>query len=306
MPPAVVGAIDPFGLMAKITGANGRPEWRRFLASRRAVVGAVILGTLALVSLLAPILAPHDPNRQLPGEVVQPPSLRHPMGTDTFGRDVLSRTLWGGRVSLVVGLLSMAVSMTIGVLVGGIAGYSGGGTDGALMRLTEAFVSFPTLFLLITLVAVFGASVPLLILAIGLTSWPVAARVVRAEFLTLREREFVQAASALGAGAARMVWRHILPNVVPVIIVAATLRVAYVILVEAGLSYLGVGVPPPTASWGGMVADGKEVLFRAWWVSLFPGLFIFLTVMTYHLVGDGLRDAFDPMHLASREADGGR
>ncbi len=305
MPEPIVGAVDFVGREAKMIGANRRSEWRRFLASRRAVIGALLLGGLALVSLLAPVLAPYDPDRQLPGEVVQPPSPRHPMGTDTFGRDVLSRTLWGGRVSLVIGLLSMAMSMTIGVLVGGIAGYAGGSTDGALMRLAEAFVSFPTLFLLITLVAVFGASVPLLILAIGLTAWPVAARVVRAEFLSLRDREFVQAASALGAGTLRVVCRHILPNVVPVIIVAATLRVAYVILLEAGLSYLGVGVPPPTASWGSMVADGKEVLFRAWWVSLFPGLFIFLTVMTYHLVGDGLRDAFDPMRLASRGANGG-
>jgi peptide/nickel transport system permease protein len=162
------------------------------------------------------------------------------------------------------------------------------------MRATEAVVTFPTFFLLITLIAVFGASVPLLILAIGLTSWPITARVVRAEFLALREREFVLAAAAVGATGLRVMYRHILPNVVPVIVVAATLRVAYVILVEAGLSYLGVGVPPPTATWGGMVAEGRDHVFRAWWVSFFPGLFIFLTVMTYNLVGDGLRDAFDP------------
>jgi peptide/nickel transport system permease protein len=158
--------------------------------------------------------------------------------------------------------------------------------------------TFPTFFLLITLVAVFGARLSLLVLAIGLTSWPITARVVRAECLTLREREFVQAARALGAGGLRIMARHLLPNVMPVIIVAATLRVAYVILVEAGLSYLGVGVPPPTASWGSMVADGREYLFRAWWISFFPGLFIFLTVMTYNLVGDGLRDALDPHELA--------
>jgi peptide/nickel transport system permease protein len=165
-------------------------------------------------------------------------------------------------------------------------------------------VTFPTFFLLITLVAVFGARLSLLVLAIGLTSWPITARVVRAEFLTLRERQFVDAARALGAGGLRTIVRHILPNVVPVIVVAATLRVAYVILVEAGLSYLGVGVPPPAASWGSMVADGREYLFRAWWISFFPGLFIFLTVMTYNLVGDGLRDAFDPQRPAGRESSG--
>jgi peptide/nickel transport system permease protein len=274
--------------------APRRVEWRRFLASRRAVVGAALLLILTLASVLAPMLAPYDPAEQRAAAAAKPPSARHPMGTDNFGRDVLSRALWGGRVSQTIGLLSMAVSVTAGVVVGALAGFYGRAVDGSLMRLTETVVTFPTFFLLITLVAVFGASLPLLVLAIGLTSWPVTARVVRAEFLSLRERDFVQAARALGARNIRIMARHILPNVVPVIVVAATLRVAYVILVEAGLSYLGVGVPPPTASWGSMVADGRPYLFTAWWVSLFPGLFIFLTVTTYNLVGDGLRDAFDP------------
>lgn len=277
-----------------------RAEWRRFLANRRAAVGAAVLVTLALASLLASVLAPHDPDRQRLARALERPSLEHPMGTDNFGRDVFSRTLWGGRVSQLIGLLSMGVSVVVGLLVGGVAGYAGGRVDGALMRLTEAVITFPTFFLLITLAAVFGTSIPLLILTIGLTSWPITARVVRAEVLSLREREFVQAASALGAGALRLMARHLLPNVVSVIIVAATLRVAYVILVEAGLSYLGVGVPPPTASWGSMVADGKDYLLRAWWVSFFPGLFIFLTVMAYNLVGDGLRDAFDPRAVVPR------
>jgi len=275
-------------------------EFRRFLSNRRAVVGALLLVALGLSAVLAPVLAPYDPAEQHTAAAVQPPSAAHPMGTDSFGRDVLSRALWGGRVSQLIGLLSMAVSVAVGVTVGGLAGFYGRGVDGILMRVTETVVTFPTFFLLITLVAVFGARVWLLILAIGLTSWPITARVVRAEFLTLREREFVHAARALGAGGLRLMARHILPNVVPVVIVAATLRVAYVILVEAGLSYLGVGVPPPTASWGSMVADGRDYLFRAWWISLFPGLFVFLTVMTYNLVGDGLRDAFDPQQVAAR------
>ena len=269
-------------------------EWRRFLANRRALAGAALLVLVTGASLLAPVLARDDPDAQRTGGRLEAPSLRHPMGTDAFGRDVWSRTLWGGRVSQPIGLLAMAVSVTVGVLIGGLAGFCGGRADSVLMRVTEVVITFPTFFLLLTLVAVFGASLPLLVLVIGLTSWPVTARVVRAEFLALREREFVTAAAAVGAGALRVMARHILPNVVPVIVVAATLRVAYVILVEAGLSYLGVGVPPPTASWGGMVADGAASLFRAWWVSFFPGLCIFLTVMAYNLVGDGLRDAFDP------------
>jgi peptide/nickel transport system permease protein len=277
-----------------------RAEWRRFLANGRAVVGAVLLVALALASLSASVVAPHDPDRQELARALERPSLEHPMGTDNFGRDVFSRTLWGGRISQLIGLLSMGVSVVVGVVLGGAAGYAGGRTDTALMRFTEAVITFPTFFLLITLIAVFGASIPLLVLTIGLTSWPITARVVRAEVLSLREREFVQAASAVGAGPLRIMARHLLPSVVPVIIVAATLRVAYVILVEAGLSYLGVGVPPPTASWGSMVADGKDFLFRAWWVSFFPGLFIFLTVMAYNLVGDGLRDAVDPRTVVPR------
>jgi peptide/nickel transport system permease protein len=275
---------------------------RRFLARRRAVGGAILLVALTLGAVLAPALAPYDPAEQRVAAAVQPPSAAHLMGTDSFGRDVLSRALWGGRVSQLIGLLSMVVSIAVGVIVGGLAGFHGRAVDGILMRLTETIVTFPTFFLLITLVAVFGARLSLLVLAIGLTSWPITARVVRAECLTLREREFVQAARALGAGGPRIMARHLLPNVMPVIIVAATLRVAYVILVEAGLSYLGVGVPPPTASWGSMVADGREYLFRAWWISFFPGLFIFLTVMTYNLVGDGLRDAFDPRGLVTGDA----
>jgi peptide/nickel transport system permease protein len=293
--------------IAQVIPVGGRAgeraaEWRRFAANRRALVGAIVLGALALSALLAPALARYDPAEQRPGAVASPPSVAHPMGTDNFGRDVLSRALWGGRVSQLVGLLSMAVSVVAGVVVGGLAGFYGRGIDGALMRVTETVVTFPTFFLLITLVAVFGARLSVLILAIGLTSWPITARVVRAEFLTLRQREFVGAARALGAGGLRIIARHILPNVVPVIVVAATLRVAYVILIEAGLSYLGVGVPPPTASWGSMVADGREYLFRAWWISFFPGLFIFLTVMAYNLVGDGLRDAFDPQRPAALPA----
>jgi peptide/nickel transport system permease protein len=281
--------------------ARRRPEWRRFMMNRRASAAATLLGALWLVALLAPVLAPHDPDQAIPGAVSLPPNGVHPMGTDGFGRDVLSRLLWGGRVSQVIGLLSTAVSVSVGAIVGALAGYRGGIADAMLMRLTDAMVTFPTIFILVTLVAVFGASVSLVILALGFTAWPVTARLVRAELLALREREFVQAASALGAGGGRVVWRHLAPHLAPVVIVAATLRVGHVLLIEAGLSYLGLGVPPPAASWGGMVADGRAYLFHAWWMSFFPGLCIFLTVMTYNLLGDGLRDALDPGGRVGRE-----
>ena len=274
-------------------------EWKRFVANRRALAGAIVLTLLSAAALLAPVLGLYDPDAQRAGGRLEPPSLRHPMGTDSFGRDVMSRALWGGRISQPIGLLSMAVSVIVGVVVGALAGFYGGRADGALMRLTEVVITFPTFFLLLTLVAVFGASLLLLILAIGLTSWPITARIVRAEFLALREREFVTAAAAMGAGGLRLIARHILPNVVPVIVVAATLRVAYVILVEAGLSYLGVGVPPPAPSWGQMLSDGvNSGLYRVVpALAIVPGVALVLTMLAFNLLGDGLRDAIDPKEL---------
>ncbi|HXJ80547.1 MAG TPA: ABC transporter permease, partial [Candidatus Methylomirabilis sp.] len=207
-----IAAVIPVGRRV----GERRGQWRRFAANRRALAGALVLAALAASAALAPMLAPYDPAEQRAGKAVEPPSLAHPMGTDNFGRDVWSRALYGGRVSQSIGLLSMAVSIIVGVVVGGLAGFYGRGCDAALMRLTETVVTFPTFFLLITLVAVFGTRLWLLILAIGLTSWPITARVVRAEFLALRERAFVEAARALGARDVRTIVRHILPNVVPV------------------------------------------------------------------------------------------
>jgi peptide/nickel transport system permease protein len=219
------------------------------------------------------------------------------MGTDRYGRDILSRALWAGQISQSVGLLSMGISVLVGIMVGALAGFYGGWVDHSLSRLTETIITFPTYFIMIAIVALYGTSFLNLILVIGLTSWPITARVVRAEFLSLRERPFVESALATGAGKVRVIVRHILPNVVPVIVVAATLRVAYVILAEAGLSYLGFGIQPPTPSWGNMVAEGRTFLRTAWWITFFPGLFIFVSVMAYNLIGDGLRDAFDPRML---------
>lgn len=262
--------------------------------NRRAMIGAVVIVVLCLLALGAPVVAPYPPEAQQLSQRLRAPSVEHLMGTDQLGRDVLSRAMWAGRISLAIGVVSVLISVVISVAVGAVAGYYGGRLDDLLMRLTDVMLAVPTFFLLIAIVAAFGNQVPILIAVLGLTSWQVGARVVRGEVLSVKEREFVQAARALGAGDARLILRHIVPNVISVIIVSATIRVPLNILLEAGLSYLGLGVPPPLASWGSMVADSKAVFRVAWWVAAFPGLFIFCTVMAFNLLGDGLRDALDP------------
>lgn len=268
--------------------AHRRPARWRLLAP-----GILLLGVIALAVAVAP-LAPYAPDAQQIAERLQPPSPVHWLGTDAFGRDLLSRTLWGGRLSLAIGVLSMVVSVGLGVLVGSIAGYAGGAVDAFLMRATELVMVFPTLFLIILVVATFGGSVPLLVAVIGLTSWPVSARIVRGEVLKTRTREYVTAARSIGASDLRIVVRHVLPSVAAVIIASATVRVGANILTEAGISYLGLGVQPPLASWGSMVADGAKVFRVEWWVTAFPAAAIFLTVLAFTLFGEGLRDALDP------------
>lgn len=266
----------------------------RFLRNRRATIGLVVVAFFSLVSALAPWLAPYPPEEQRLALRLRPPSEQHWLGTDNFGRDVLSRALHAGQISLSIGVVSVLISIVISVLVGSVAGFYGGWLDSSLMRLTDILMAFPTLFLLIAVVAAFGNGVNVLIAVLGLTSWQVGARVVRGEVLALRERDFVQGARLIGASDARLILLHIVPNVVSVIIVSATIRVALNILLEAGLSYLGLGVQPPLASWGNMVAAGRTFLRNAWWLSALPGLCIFGTVIAFNLIGDGLRDAFDP------------
>lgn len=271
-------------------------------AARRLVPAAALLGAIALVVLVGPLLVPHAPESQSIAERLRPPTAAHPLGTDGFGRDVLARLLAGGRVSLAVGLLSMAVAVSVGVLVGALSGYLGGATDAALMRLTELVMVFPTFFLIILVVASFGGSLPLLVLVIGLTSWPVGARILRGEVLRTRDQDFVTAARAIGATGARILARHVLVNVVSVVIVSATIRVGTNILIEAGLSYLGLGVQPPLASWGNMVADGARVIRTDWWLTAIPAVAIFVTVLGFNLLGEGLRDLFDPRERRVRVA----
>jgi peptide/nickel transport system permease protein len=274
--------------------SRSRGAFARFRRNQRAVVGMGIVGLFCALAILAPLLAPYPPEAQTLAERYRPPSPAHLMGSDGFGRDVLSRALWASRISLAIGVVSVLISIVISILIGSLAGFYGGRLDNLLMRFTDVMLAFPTLFLLIAIVAAFGNQVPILIAVLGLTSWQVGARVVRGEVLALKARDFVLAARALGARDARLIVRHLMPNVISVVIVSATIRVALNILLEAGLSYLGLGVQPPLASWGNMVSDGKAVLRLAPWVSAFPGLFIVLTVMAFNLLGDGLRDAFDP------------
>ena len=278
----------------------GDSQWaiaaRHFRRNRLALVGLVLVVVLYLVAFLAPLLAPYDPIAQGDLRVASylSPSAAHWLGTDQFGRDVLSRIIYGARISLAVGFIAVAIAIVLGSLLGAVAGYLGGKNDTMIMRFTDMVMAFPRLVLLIMIIALFEPSITLIILVLGLTQWPGTARLVRGEVLSLREREYVQAARALGFGRSRIILRQLIPNVLAPVIVAATLGVGNTIVLEAGLSFLGMGVQPPTPSWGTLVADGRQNLIGAWWVATFPGLAIVITVLAFNLVGDGLRDALDP------------
>ena len=269
--------------------------WRQLRKHRLALAGIVVLAVLCVSAIAAP-LSPYDANRTNMAERFQPPSLVHPMGTDDLGRDEATRVMLGGRLSLSVGLLAVALSVMVGTLVGAFAGYFGGVVDSLLMRLTEMFIAFPPLFILILLAALFGTSVWTIVLVVGLLRWMLVARLVRAAYLQLKQLEFVTAGRALGATTPQLMWRHILPNAVSPLIVAATLGVAGAILTESTLSFLGLGIQLPTATWGNMLRAAQTNMTTAPWLAVFPGLFIFLTILSINYVGDGLRDALDPRH----------
>ena len=271
----------------------------RFLQHRLALASVFVLGALAVLCALAPVVSPHDPERTALLLIHEPPSRDHPMGTDALGRDLATRILYGGRVSLSVGVLAMAVAISLGTLVGGLAGFYGRWIDGVLMRFVDMMYSFPRLFLLI-LIAVLakGMSVVTIVLVLGALSWMTTSRLVRATFLSLKEREFVLAARAVGCRDRDLILRHILPNALAPIIVSATLGVAAVIVTESTLSFLGLGIQPPTPSWGNMLEDATQDMAQAPWTAVFPGLAIFLAVVAINFIGDGLRDALDPRHVA--------
>jgi peptide/nickel transport system permease protein len=287
-------------VLSRARRERGRETWRRFKRHRQAILGLALIVLLTGTALLAPALAPYDPDAQ--ADIVatryQAPSVSHPMGTDRFGRDIFSRVLYGARISLSIGLLAILIAITLGTAIGAIAGFFGGRLDTVLMRGVDLLLSFPRLVLLVVLVALFEPSIALVTLVLGLTGWMGVSRIVRGQVLTVREMEFVTAARVLGFGRARILTRHVLPNVLTPVIVAATLGIGNTILAEAALSFLGLGVQPPTASWGNMVASGRDAMLDAWWITTFPGLAIVFTVMAFNLVGDGLRDALDPRRVA--------
>jgi peptide/nickel transport system permease protein len=269
--------------------------WRRFRRHRLALLGATVLGGVVGVCLVGPLLIPESAaNRVDPTLFRAPPSLAHPFGSDDVGRDILWRTIYGGRISLAIGALSIALAMTIGVVLGSVAGFYGRWADTLIMRLTDAMLSMPSLLLLIVLTRILGPSVPTIILVIGLLNWMQVTRIVRANFLSLREQDFVLAAIALGVPNRNIIFRHVVPNTLAPVVVAATLGVGYAIILEASASFLGLGVQPPTASWGSMLYRAQGLMIQAPWVAIFPGLMILVTVMAINFLGDGLRDALDP------------
>jgi peptide/nickel transport system permease protein len=267
---------------------------RRLRSNRFAMAGALVVGILFVLSFLAPFITPYAPDTLDAYRVLMPPSAEHWFGTDELGRDVFTRMIYGARISLKVGFVAVGIAVTIGTAIGLLAGYYGGFLDSLMMRGVDIMLCFPTFFLILAVIAMLEPSIWYIMAIIGLTGWMGVARLVRAEVLSLRERDFVQAARALGASDLRIICGHILPNALSPVLVAATLGVAGAILTESALSFLGIGVQPPTASWGNMLTSGKDYLEFAWWLSLFPGLAILVTVVAYNLLGEGIRDALDP------------
>jgi ABC-type dipeptide/oligopeptide/nickel transport system permease subunit len=297
------GKVEMAGLDTRPVSAEaGRATLRRLLRLRWGMAAAVVLLLIVASAVFAGWIAPHDPllvnirHRLAPPAWMEGGSAEHLLGTDQVGRDLLSRMIYGGRVSLVVGITAVLMAASIGVLLGLSAGYFGGNVDWAIMTVINVMLTFPFVLLALAVIAVLGPSLANMILVLGVAGWPIYARVVRAETLAIREREFVLAGRALGMSHARLVFRQILPNLVSVIVVIATLQVAQVIILESFLSFLGLGIQPPTPAWGNMLGEGRVYMLNSWWIATFPGLAIFLTTLVINLMGNALRDWLDP-HL---------
>jgi peptide/nickel transport system permease protein len=256
--------------------------------------GGLLVLSVFVVAIFAPWIAPYDPSKIDIKNILVGPSSHHLFGTDDLGRDVLSRMIYGARVSLEVGFVAIGIATLIGILLGAVSGYYGGYIDSAIMRAVDIMLSIPTIFLVLAVIAILEPSIINIMVVIGLTSWMEPARLVRAEFISIKEREFVTAAHALGASDVRIIFRHILPNGLSPILVSATMGIGGAVLIESGLSFLGLGVQPPTPSWGSLLTSGKDNIEIAWWLSAFPGLAILITVLGYNLLGEGIRDALDP------------
>ena len=269
--------------------------WLRIRRNRLAMAGLVIVGLLLLVAACAPLIAPHDPLVQdLSRRLLPPGTPGNLLGTDDFGRDILSRILYGSRITLYIIALVAVTAPVLGLLIGTVSGYFGGWVDAVLMRITDIFLAFPRLILALALVAVLGPGIGNAVLAIALTAWPPYARIARAETLTVRNSDYIAAVRLQGAGAGRIIWGHIVPMCLPSVIIRVTLDMAGVILIAAGLGFLGLGVQPPMPEWGLMISSGRKFLFEQWWVATMPGLAIFLVSLGFNLLGDGLRDVLDP------------
>ncbi len=268
--------------------------WYRFTRNKLAVAGSIVVLFLFIVSMLAPWISPYDPGEINLQIVLTSPSSAHPFGTDQLGRDVLSRMIWGSRISLKVGFVAVGIAVVIGAILGALAGYYGRWIDALVMRFVDIMLCFPSFFLILAVIAFLEPSIWNIMIVIGVTGWMGITRLVRADFVSLREREFVQAARSIGASDFRIIFVHILPNAMASILVAATLGVAGAILTESALSFLGIGVQPPTPSWGNILTAGKDNIDIAWWLSLFPGLAILITVLGFNLLGEGIRDSLDP------------
>jgi peptide/nickel transport system permease protein len=282
--------------------------WRRFRKHPGAIAGLIVLSLIVIAVILAP-LSPYDPEKSDMSSRFEPPSLSHPMGTDGLGRDLLTRVLYGGRISLSVGLIVVAISLSIGVPIGAAAGYYGGRLDTVLMRITDMFLTLPSFLVLILLSAILREfevpffernNVLTIGIVIGILGWMTFARLVRASFLTFREMDFVTASRSLGASSMRIITSHVLPNIIGLIIVECTLELGYAIIEESGLSFLGFGIQPPTPSWGNLLSNAHENFTKYPWLAIFPGLMIFFTIISVNYIGDGLRDAFDPYKLLTK------
>jgi ABC-type dipeptide/oligopeptide/nickel transport system permease subunit len=268
--------------------------WRRLAAHRAGAAGAVLVAVVVLAGVLAPVLTPYQPDQIQMEDSLQPPSRAHPMGTDVFGRDVATRMLYGARFSLEVSVLSRLIAIAIGTFLGLLAGYFGGRLESTIMRLADITLAYPGLLLLIAVVAAVGPSMAALFIALGIVGWAGVARLVRAQVLSLKEREFVLAVKSLGMSHARVIGRHLLPNVVTQLIVVFSMGLGAAIMAESSMSFLGLGAQPPTASWGNMISGGLDYLRVAPWLSLSPGVVITVTVLGFNLLGDALRDVLDP------------
>lgn len=268
--------------------------WSQFSRNRLAVLGLAVVLAFFVIAILAPWLTPHSPTAYNLDSILLSPSAAHPLGTDEEGRDVLARMIYGTRISLSVGFVSVILYVLIGIVIGAVAGYFGGWVDIAASRLIEIMMCFPTFFLILAVLAFIGPSLINIMVVIGLTSWPGIARLVRGEFLKLRGQDFVTAGKVVGAGPIRIIFRHILPNSMAPVLVSATFGIASSILIESSLSFLGFGVQPPTPSWGEILSQSRDFMDIAWWLALFPGIAIFISITAYNLVGEGLRDAIDP------------